>query len=127
MSKAPASNIISRPSEWPSLEQQLAAAKVIHGSALETLIRENQDFTMLRPDEAHDRLNLPPWLRVYWRKHHPEATYSAADPSGGYPRVLLRIYSWMLHNQHTPLTGQPGAAPLVPQGRRQAPGGHHAQ
>lgn len=45
---------------WPSLEEQLEASHVIPGSALEKLIRENQDFDMLSPEEAHDRLRLPP-------------------------------------------------------------------
>ena len=60
------------------------ASKVIPGSALEKLIRENQDFDMLSPEEAHDRLRLPPWLRVYWRKQHPELQPAPApiQPAG---------------------------------------------
>lgn len=81
---------------WPSFEQQLAAANVTPGSALERLIRDNQDFHLLRPEEAHDNLGHPPWLRVYWRKAHPEGHYSADDPSGGYPLNLKRILGWML-------------------------------
>src|SRR5215831_15818577 len=80
-------------SRWPTLEQQLEADGVIPGSELEKLIRDNQDFSLLRADEAHDRLSYPPWLRVYWRKQHPEGTYSASDPSGGYPRTLNAVYS----------------------------------
>jgi hypothetical protein len=83
---------------WPTLEEQLAESNVTPGSALEMLIRDNQDFNLLRPEEAHDSIDLPPWLRVYWRKKHPEGRYSARDPSGGYPRVLLRIHGWMLAN-----------------------------
>jgi hypothetical protein len=85
---------------WRSVEEQLADARAAPGSALEKLIRENQDFGMLRSEENNDHLGLPPWLRVYWRKAHPEANYSAADPTGGYPRVLHRILRWMLthHN-----------------------------
>src|SRR5262245_59966345 len=78
---------------WPTLEQQLEADGAIPGSELEKLIRANQDFNLLRPDEARDRLPYPPWLRVYWRKQHPEGTYSASDPSGGYPRTLNAVYS----------------------------------
>jgi hypothetical protein len=70
---------------WPSLEEQLAAAGVIHGSALEQLIQDNQDFAMLRPEEATDRLGIPPWLRVYFRKQHPGGDYTGP---GGYPHLL---------------------------------------
>ena len=87
---------------WPSVDEQLAAAKVTHGSALEKLVRENQEFDMLRQEEAHDQLGIPHWLRVYWRKHHPEATYSASDPTGGYPRTIKNVYVWMQHNQDLP-------------------------
>jgi hypothetical protein len=83
--------------KWPSLKRQLAAAKVVPGSALDQLIRDNQNFDMLRPEEAHDDLPLPPWLRVHWRKHHPDADYSG--PSGGYPLVLHELYQWMLRHQ----------------------------
>jgi hypothetical protein len=89
----------SGPSAWPSIEKQLVASKIIRGSALEKLIKDNQEFHKLRPDEAHDRLGIPPWLRVYWRKHHPEGNYSAANPSGGYPRLLRRVHEWMLMHQ----------------------------
>jgi hypothetical protein len=87
-------------SVWPSADEQLSAAKVVRGSALEQLIRENQDFQMLRPEEADDQVGLPPWLRVYWRKAHPEGKYSPGDPSGGYPRALKRSYRWMLRHQN---------------------------
>jgi hypothetical protein len=92
----------TKPPTWPTLEEQLVASKVIHGSALEKLIRDNQDFHMLRSEEAHDNLRLPPWLRVLWRKQHPEGNYSASDPSGGYPLLLKDIYSWMTLHQDLP-------------------------
>lgn len=85
-----------KPSQWPRVEEQISDAKITRGSALEKLIRDNQDFKILHKQEGSDNLGLPPWLRVYWRKAHPEAKYSADDPSGGYPRVLRRIYAWML-------------------------------
>jgi hypothetical protein len=81
------------------VEEQLAAVNVRPDSALEKLIRDNQDFQILRADEAHDRLGYPPWLRVYWRKAHPEGKYAANDPSGGYPFVLKRVLAWMLSHQ----------------------------
>jgi hypothetical protein len=90
-----------RPSQpaWPALDDQLAAAKVVHGTALEQLIRDNQDFSLLRPEEANDNLRLPPWLRVYWHKQHPELTPAAGDPTGGYPLALRDIYLWMIEHQ----------------------------
>jgi hypothetical protein len=88
----------SRPT-WPTVDEQLAAAKVVHGSALEQLIRENQDFSLLRPEEATDNLRLPPWLRVYWWKQHPELTPAPGDPTGGYPLALHDIYLWMTEHQ----------------------------
>lgn len=91
---------------WPSVESQLADAQIPATSPLEQLIRENQDFHLLRPDEANDRIGLPLWLRVYWRKHHPDLTYSADDPTGGYPRALKNLYAWML--AHPDLPARPG-------------------
>jgi hypothetical protein len=87
------------PGGWPSIQQQLDASKVAPGSALELLIRANQDFTQLREDESRDQRALPPWLRVWWRKAHPEGKYSAADPTGGYPLVLKEILEWMMTHQ----------------------------
>jgi hypothetical protein len=91
-----------RPSQpaWPALDDQLAASKVVHGTALEQLIRDNQDFSLLRPEEANDNLRLPPWLRVYWRKQHPESTPSPGDPTGGYPLALRDVYLWMIEHQN---------------------------
>jgi hypothetical protein len=104
---------------WPTLDEQLAESRVIHGSALERLIRDNQDFSMLRPEEADDKLPLPPWLRVYWRKQHPDAVY--AGPSGGYPLVLHDYYRWMLDHQDLPV--QEDAPPAT----RQSQGKSHGQ
>jgi hypothetical protein len=84
---------------WPTIAGQLAEDGIDPDSALAALILENQDFRMLRAEEAKDTIGLPPWLRVYWRKAHPELTYSADDPTGGYPRVLNEIYEWMVHHQ----------------------------
>jgi hypothetical protein len=83
--------------KWPSLEEQLAASRVVKGSALEQLIRDNQDFEMLRAEEASDKLRLPPWLRVYWRKLHPDAIYT--DSGDSYPRHLAKLYIWMVDHQ----------------------------
>ncbi len=93
---------------WPTLAQQLnnAPVPIQSGSALATLISENQEFSMLRPEEAKDQRGLPPWIRVWWRKEHPEGTYVGSDPTGGYPLVLKEIWEWMLHHQDL----QPGTA-----------------
>ena len=90
---------------WPSVDAQIADDRISPGSPLEQLIRENQDLHLLRPEEAADRIGLPPWLRIYWRKKHPGLTYSADDPTGGYPRALRNLYAWMLANPD--LSGRP--------------------
>jgi|SRR5271170_2681738 len=82
---------------WPALEEQLAAAKVISGSALEKLIRGNQDFDMLDPSEVNDIWGLPPWLRVWWKKKHPEFQHTSHPI--GYPPLLRRLRQWMVANQ----------------------------
>lgn len=84
---------------WPSTERQMAESQAEQGSELQRLIRDNQDLHLLHPDEANDKAGVPPWLRVYWRKQHPEMVYSPNDPAGGYPRVLKNIYSHLLANQ----------------------------
>jgi hypothetical protein len=97
---------VAEQGSWPSIEAQLAEDGVPTGSALERLIRANQDFDLLRPEERADRIGLPLWLRVYWRKSHPEQKYRSNDPSGGYPRVLHQVHSWML--AHPDLPQEPG-------------------
>jgi hypothetical protein len=89
---------------WPTIEEQLRVLKVKHGSALEQLIKENQDFSMLQPEEANDDLPFPLWLRVYVRKKHPELNFSG--PRVGYPLILKEILSYMLRHQDAP-TGPP--------------------
>src|SRR6185436_5007827 len=84
---------------WPSLDAQLQADSVRPGSALERLIRANQDFSVLREGEAKDKILVPLWLRVLWRKAHPEAVFPADDPTGGYPFVLKEVHEWMVTHQ----------------------------
>jgi len=84
---------------WPSVQEQLAASHVIPGSALERLILDNQDFGLLRAEEATDSLRIPLWLRVLYHKHHPHDRYLASDPTGGYPLVLNEVWEWMLTHQ----------------------------
>src|SRR6478672_10373803 len=80
---------------WPSLEAQIAAERAPAGSALARLIAENQELGLLRPAEVHDKMGLPPWLRVLWRKQHPGAEFLASDPTGGYPLLLKEVHEWM--------------------------------
>jgi hypothetical protein len=90
---------------WPAVEEQMKG--VIRGSALEKLILDNQDFGILLPAEADDGLPFPPWLRVWWRKKHPELKFPG--PKVGYPLGLKEILHWMLRNQDLP-SGQDSAA-----------------
>jgi hypothetical protein len=94
-----ASQADPRRAVWPSVEQQMAKDRVVPGSALEQLILENQEFDLLRSAEARDRIPVPLWLRVWWRKNNPQGDYSTSDPTGGYPHVLKEIHEWMITHQ----------------------------
>jgi hypothetical protein len=83
------------------------------GSALEALIRENQHFALLCDDEKADKRNLPAWLRVWWRKAHPETEYSAEDPTGGYLLVLKEILEWMITHQDPKVADGMNIAPAA--------------
>lgn len=85
--------------KFPPLAEQLKAAHAKPGSALDRLIRENQDFGKLKDRDATDKI-VPPWLKVYWRKGHPEGNYdNPDDPTGGYPLVLKEVLEWMMSHQ----------------------------
>lgn len=98
---------------FPSLDEQLKNAHVTPGSALDKLIRQNQDFGQLNARDANDKI-VPPWLKVFWRKGHPEVNYNnVIDPTGGYPHVLKEILEWMMSHQdfqsgHADATMAPG-------------------
>jgi hypothetical protein len=96
----------SADARWPSLEAQLASDRAPAGSALARLIAENQEVQLLRPEEAHDKMGLPAWLRVLWRKQHPDGEFLASDPTGGYPLILKELHEWIV--AHPDL--QPGDA-----------------
>ncbi|HWM93269.1 MAG TPA: sialidase family protein [Thermoanaerobaculia bacterium] len=99
--------------EWPSLQAQLAADRVTPGSALEQLVAENQELGLLRPEEAEDKLPIPVWLRVLWRKSHPDMVYNPADPTGGYPFLLKEIHEWMRsHPDLEPGKREPDVLPI---------------
>jgi len=90
--------------KWRSVEEQLRESRVVHGSALEQLIRDNQDFKLLHRGEVNDGLPIPPWLRVHWRKLHPEEVPDEGSPAAAYPYpdVLDSIYEWMRIHQDLP-------------------------
>lgn len=89
----------ANPPKFPSLADQLKSAHAKAGSALDKLIRENQDFSKLKARDASDPI-VPPWLKVYWRKGHPEVNYdNDIDPTGGYPLVLKEILEWLMTHQ----------------------------
>ena len=114
----PPSQVPASP-RWPTLEEQLAASRVIHGSALEKLIRDNQQLEMLRPEEVNDKVRLPPWIRIHWRKLHPDGKY--LGPGGGYPLVLKQLHDWMIGHQDLPGYDPSGAS------RQPGDGGRHGQ
>ncbi len=100
------------PVRWPSMNEQLRTDRVVPDSALQRLIEDNQDFAVLRAEEAKDKIPVPLWLRVWWRKAHPELTYSRLDPTGGYPLVLKEIHEWMTtHQDLVPGITEPDIAP----------------
>jgi hypothetical protein len=115
--------------KWPTVNEQLNDARVTRGTALERLIRDNQDFDLLHPDEADDGLPIPLWLRVQWRKQHPEDVPPADSPAAPYPYpdVLDSIYEWMQLHQDLPrwsLGEQEGSEPPdEPSGGRPSGGG----
>jgi len=89
---------------WPTLAEQLAGDCIAPDSALAKLVADNQEFWMLRADEREDSLRIPFWLRVLYRKEHrgPDFTFSADDPTKGYPHVLREGYRKLLANQNDP-------------------------
>ncbi|HZF14094.1 MAG TPA: hypothetical protein VFE33_35310 [Thermoanaerobaculia bacterium] len=98
---------------WPPVTEQLARDSIQPGSTLARLVQAHQDFGRLRPGERKDGKPIPSWLRVLWRKAHPESRYVANDPYGGYPAVLAQLYRWMLHHQD--LTAGPPPPSSAPQ------------
>src|SRR5690349_21630893 len=78
--------------KWLSVDEQIQKDKVQKGSKLEKLIRENQDFQLLREEESNDKIPVPAWLRVLYRKAHPELAFDPSDPTGGYPHVLKEVH-----------------------------------
>lgn len=98
----------SRPKP-PTIKAQIESAKAPKGSALEKLIRANQDFELLHPDEFEDDYAIPLWLRVAWRKQHPDVQLPAKNPGAAYPEVLSQAYRRMVANPND--AWGPDAAP----------------
>src|SRR5436305_4748281 len=71
-----------QPAAWPSYGEQLQRDAIAPDSALAKLIAKNQDFGLLRPAELKDSLRIPFWLRVLYRKNHPEEQARPGDPTG---------------------------------------------
>ena len=89
--------------QWPSAQEQLRSARAVHGSALEELIRDSQDTSLLRPEESpNDGIDLPLWLRVHYRKNHPEQEPAPAGPAGDYPEFLGTLHDWMKNHPDLP-------------------------
>lgn len=99
LSLIPAAVHAAPPTGWPTVDQQITKDKVSPGTELEKFVRKNQEFDLLRAEEAYDNVRIPLWLRVHWRKTHPEGAYVSTDPTGGYPLVLKELYEWMVTHQ----------------------------
>lgn len=90
----------SQQHRFPTVAEQLRVSRVQHGSPLEQLIRDNQDLSLLRPEESeNDGIDLPLWLRVHYRKNHPDLTPAPAGPVGDYPEALENLHEWMKTHQ----------------------------
>jgi hypothetical protein len=86
----------------PSVASQVRDARAPKGSVLEKMIRENQQFDMLAPEEVDDDYSPPLWLRVAYRKQHPEITFPEKNPGAVYPEVLSQVYQRMIANPDGP-------------------------
>lgn len=86
----------------PSVASQIRDAKAPKGSRLENLIRQNQEFEVLAPGEIGDEYPLPLWLRVFWRKQHPEIEMPEKNPGAAYPEVLSQLHRRMVDNPDLP-------------------------
>ena len=96
----------------PSVEEQIKKTGAPANSALAKLIRDNQDFERLHPEELNDSHPTPLWLRVAWRKQHPELPMPATNAGAAYPELLSQIYKRMVAFPDDPL-GQ-NAKPTTP-------------
>ena len=90
---------------WPTLadiEGAVRERRVIYGSELEQLIETNQNTSVLRPEESEDDgVDIPLWLRVHYRKNHPDQSLAKAGAVGDYPEYLENLHEWMKRNQNS--------------------------
>jgi hypothetical protein len=82
----------------PGVERQIRDAKAPKGSPLERMIRQNQDFDLLAPEELDDEYPVPLWLRVAYRKQHPEIAFPDKNPGAVYPEVMSQVFRRMVAN-----------------------------
>jgi len=95
-----------------TVAEQVKQAGAPAGSALEKLIRDNQDFDLLHPEELNDDYPIPLWLRVAWRKQHPDIPMPSKNPGAAYPEILSQVYKRMVANPHQ--AWGPGATTTAP-------------
>ena len=79
-----------------TVAEQIKQTGAPAGSALEKLIRDNQDFELLHPEELNDDSPIPLWLRVLWRKQHPDIPMPSKNPGAAYPEILSQVYKRMV-------------------------------
>jgi hypothetical protein len=90
------------PRKRPTVAEQVRKTGAPASSALAKLIRDNQDIELLHPDELNDGYPTPLWLRVVWRKQHPEIAMPARNAGAAYPETLAPIYRRMVANPDQP-------------------------
>jgi hypothetical protein len=98
--------------ERATVAEQIKNTGAPANSALAKLISENQDTGLLHPDELNDDYPTPLWLRVLWRKQHPEIPMPAKNPGAAYPEILSQIYKRMVANPDQ--VWGPNATPTKP-------------
>jgi len=98
----------------PTVARQIRDARAPSGSVLEKTIRKNQDFDLLATEELDDNHPVPLWLRVAYRKQHPEIPFPSKNPGAAYPEVLSQVYQRMVANPNEPWAGNEPDAPASP-------------
>jgi hypothetical protein len=99
----------------PTLKYQIEQTGAPSGSALEKMIRDNQDFNLLATEELEDDYPIPLWLRVAYRKQHPEIPFPSKNPGAAYPEGLYQVYKRMVANPNEPWGGAATKNPPSPE------------
>ncbi|HEV3115895.1 MAG TPA: sialidase family protein [Gemmataceae bacterium] len=63
------------------------------------MVENNQELHLLKAAGVKGKIDVPDWLKVYYRKQHPQLKAALQDPTQGYPLALESIYHWMLTHQ----------------------------